>query len=356
MISVLLVHAGTIPHYRLPIYNFLGKYLKKYNFELFVVSNGIQPGAPDIIEFKYTALKLSALTIAKHVKNNRIDIMIDYMELKHRYLFPTYLIVKGMMRKKIIYWGQGRDLLDAESKIKNLAYFMEQSFCDAIILYADFLKKFIAKYLQKKTFIANNTLYFDYEGLPEGVTSEQILSSYGIKTRKNIICMGRMQFRKQIGHLYQAFIRLNRSDVGLILVGPDTENVLDSINGHNIYKLGPIYGNKRFDLLVSSDIFCLPGAVGLSIIDAFYCGLPFITEDSYLSAEMMYLKDGVNGFIVPPNDISALTAKLQLLLDDDDLRHKCSAAAIQEATNNASIEKMCAGFRDALLYVMSEAK
>ena len=71
---------------------------------------------------------------------------------------------------------------------------------------------------------------------------------------------------------------------------------------------------------------------------------------------MMYLKDGVNGFIVPQNDISALTAKLQLLLDNDNLRHKFSAAAIQEAKNNASLEKMSAGFRDALLYVMYKAK
>jgi glycosyltransferase involved in cell wall biosynthesis len=354
MTRVLLVHAGIIPHYRIPIYNFLSKYLNTYNFDLFVVSNAVQPGAPDIVEFKYTALKLSALTIAKHIKNNYVDIMIDYMELKHRYLFPTYLIVKGIMRKKVIYWGQGRDLLDAESKIKNLAYFVEQSFCDSIILYADFLKTFVAKSFQKKTFIANNTLYFNYKGLPQGVTSEQVLESYGIKTKKNIICMGRMQLRKQIDHLHQAFIRLNRSDIGLILVGPDTENVLGSIHGPNIYKLGPIYGNKRFDLLVSSDIFCLPGAVGLSIIDAFYCGLPFITEDSYLSAEMMYLKDGVTGFIVSPNDISALTAKLQLLLDDDALRHRFSAAAIQEARNNASIEKMSAGFRDALLHVIPE--
>lgn len=355
MTRVLLVHAGIIPHYRIPIYNFLSKYLNKYKFDLFVISNSIQAGAPDSIEFKYKAVNLSALAIARHIKNYHIDIMIDYMELKHKYLFPTYLIVKGIMHKKVVYWGQGRDLLDAESKVKNLAYFMEQYFCDAIILYADFLRKFVAKSFQKKTFIANNTLYFNYRGLPQNTTREQILESYGIKTKKNIICMGRMQLRKEIDHLYQAFTRLNRTDVGLILVGPDTENVLSKIIGPNIYKLGPIYGDKRFDLLVSSDIFCLPGAVGLSIIDAFYCGLPFVTEDSYLSAEMMYLKDGVNGFVVPPNDIETLTSKLQLLLDDNDLRHKFSTTALLEAQTNASIEKMSTGFRDALQHAMASA-
>ena len=356
MIRVLLIHPGIIPHYRVSIYGYLSSYLKSYGFDFIVISDGIQADESHIINFQYEEMTLSTLSIARFIIRMKIDIIIDFMELRNLYLFPTYLIAKGFLGLKMIYWGQGRDLLDAESKIKNLAYFIEQSFCDAIILYADFLKNFIAKSFQKKTFIANNTLYLNYEGLPAGVTREQILANYGIKTKKNIICMGRMQSRKRIDHLHQAFTRLDRSDVSLILVGPDTENVLVDISGPNIYKLGSIYGDKRFDLLASSDIFCMPGAVGLSIIDAFYCGLPFITENSYLSAEMMYLKDGVNGFIVPQNDISALTAKLKLLLDDDNLRHKFSAAAIQEAKNNASLEKMSAGFRDALLYAISEDK
>jgi hypothetical protein len=34
---------------------------------------------------------------------------------------------------------------------------------------------------------------------------------------------------------------MNRPDIGLILVGPDTEGVLENVDGPNIYKLGPIY-------------------------------------------------------------------------------------------------------------------
>ncbi len=350
MTRVLLIHAGIIPHYRVPIYSYLSDYLRQYAFDLRVTSDNIQQGTPDPVHFQYSKTRLSLTSIAKLISSQKIDVIIDYMELKHWYLFPTYLVAKGIMGRKMIYWGQGRDLLDAGSRVKNFAYAVEQSMCDAIILYAECLKKYLPARLHKKVFVANNTMSLNYKGLPPGATRESILSEYGIKTRKNIICMGRMQKRKRVDHLFRAHACMNRSDVGLIFVGPDTEGVLTGIEGENIYKLGPIYGDKRFDLLSSADVYCLPGAVGLSIIDAFYCGLPFVTEDGDVSAEIAYLKDSENGFIVPRDDTSALSQKLLLLLDDDDLRRKFSEAAKREISENAGIDKMCAGFRDALLY------
>jgi glycosyltransferase involved in cell wall biosynthesis len=182
------------------------------------------------------------------------------------------------------------------------------------------------------------------------MTREEVLAEYGIGTKKNIICMGRMQKRKRVDVLVKALSLMNRPDIGLILVGPDTEGILDRIKGDNIYKLGSIYGDKKFDLLSASDVYCLPGAVGLSIIDAFHCGLPIVTEDGDESAEIMYLKNGVNGFVVPRGNIVEMAKKIELLLDNDSLRRQFSNAAKQEIKENGNIDKMCAGFRDALLY------
>jgi len=350
MIRVLLVHADLIPHYRIPIYSYLSKYLENYGFGLTVTSDGIEVGSPYSIEFPFAPMRLSALSIARFVHRQKFDVIIDFMGLKHRYLFPTYLIAKGIMGRKMIYWGQGRDLLDPKRKIKNLAYAAEQAMCSAIILYAEHLKKYVPKHFYKKVFIANNTLHLTYKGIPPGVTRENVLAEYGINTKKNIICVGRMQKRKRLDHLAEALVHMNRPDIGLILVGPDPEGVLNKIGGDKIFKLGPIYGDKKFDLLSSADVYCLPGAVGLSIVDAFNCGLPFVTEEGDESAEMMYLKNGVNGFIVPKDNIPMLIQKLLLLLDDDDLRRRFSDAAKREIEENASINMFCTGFKDALFY------
>jgi len=356
MKRVLLLHGGIIPHYRVPIYGYLSSYLKRYGFDLIVASDGIEPFTPDEIEFRYAQMHLSVLSIARLIHNQQIDVIIDYLELKHLYLFPTYLIVKWLMGRKMISWGHGRDLLDPNARMKNIAYAAHQAGSTAIILMAEHLKKYIPERFHKKVFISNNTLFISYKGFPPGATKENILAEYGVTTKKNIICMGRMQKRKRLDHLAEALVIMNRPDVGLILAGPDPEGDLKKIKGDNIFKLGPLYGDKRFDLLSSADVYCLPGAVGLSIVDAFYCGLPFVTEEGDESAEIMYLKNGVNGFIVPRGNVPEMSQKLLLLLDDDELRKRFSVAAKREIEENGSMDKFCSGFRDALFFASGQLK
>jgi glycosyltransferase involved in cell wall biosynthesis len=352
MTRVLLLHGKPIPHYRVPIYGYLGKYLKQYDFDLLVTSKGIQADNPHEVTFNYEEMPISACSIARLVIRRQIDVVILFVDMGHAYLFPTYLITKGLLRRKIVYWGQGLDLAKPRA-LKNLAYVLEHILCDSLILYAEHLKKYISPRFHKKTFVANNTLCISYPGLsPEG--RERVLAEYGIRTRKNIICIGRLQKRKRLDHLIAAHAQMNRSDVGLILAGPDTDDVLRKVDGPTIYKVGPVYDPKKFDLLSAADVFCLPGAVGLSIVDAFLCGLPIVTEEGDESAEMMYLKDGKNGYVVPRGDIVEMANKLLLLLDDSSLRQRFAEEAKKEIAENGHIDKLCAGFRDALFYATGQ--
>jgi len=347
MIRVLLLHGGEIPHYRVPVYNHLSRYLAERSFALTVTSEGIQPDNPTALQFDYAQTHLSVSTIAHMLWRRRFHVLITFVDLRHLYLFPVYLVVKGILRRKVVWWGQGRDLAQPNARLKNAAYATEHALCDAIILYAEHLRKYVARRLQHKVFIANNTLAFTYPGLPPGGKAA-VLRTYNIHTQKNIICMGRFQKRKRIDQLVAAMHLMNRPDVGLILVGPDTEGVIENVNRPNIYKLGPIYTQDRFHLLSAADVYCLPGAVGLSIVDAFHCGLPFVTEEGDESAEIAYLRDGTNGLVVPRGDVKALATSLQLILDDDVLRERFSKAALHEVSVNASIERLCQAFVEAL--------
>ena len=350
MIRVLLINQNRIPHYRIPVYGYLSRYLYSCGFEFIVASAGIQLGNPHPIEFQYAEIPLSVRSLMQFISRQRIDVIIFWVNMRHWYLLPTCLIAKVLLRRKIIYWGHGRDLADRKARIKNVAYATQQALSDSIILYAEHLKKYVPERFHRKVFVANNTLYLCYPGLPPEAR-ENVLAEYGIHTKKNIICMGRMQKRKRLENLVAAFSHMNRRDIGLILVGPDQDGILNKIQGESIYKLGPIYGEKKFDLLSAADVYCIPGAVGLSIVDAFYCGLPLVTEEGDESPEIGYLKDGVNGFVVPRKNIPEMAQKLQLLLDNDALRRQFSEEAKKEIAENANIDKLCAGFRDALYYV-----
>lgn len=349
MIRVLLLHADDLPHYRVPIYGYLSKHLSSYGFDLTVASDSIQQDNPHPVEFSFVPGTFSIISIAKLLYRVRPHVVIMFVGMRHLYLFPTYILAKGLLRLKMVWWGQGRDLADRDALVKNVAYGAEHALCDAIILYADHLKQYVAKRFHPKIFVAANTLLIRYEGLPDEKRAS-VLEAYGIHTRKNIICVGRLQRRKRLDHLISAMDYMNRPDIGLILVGPDTDGVLDGFEGKNIFKLGPIYGDARYDLMSAADVYCLPGAVGLSVVDAFHCGLPMVTEEGDESAEMMYVKDGVNGFIVRRGDIKALAERLLLLLDDDEVRQRFSEAAKEEISTSGHIDRLCAGFTEALRF------
>jgi len=350
MKKVLLINQGETPHYRVPVYNYLSAYLEKRDYSLIVTSERTQKGNTHRIEFDQREVSQNFLKLTSLVLELDPDIIIYWVNLKYLFLFPMLVFTK-LLRKKIVYWGHGTDLSGKGAmELKNLAYSLEFLICDSLILYAEHLKLNIKDCFYPKTFIANNTLNFNNYQCQRS-SRQACLAKYNIATKKNIICMGRMQKRKRLDHLFKAFKLLDRTDVGLIFVGPDNEGVLENMSGPNIYKIKPIYGDERLDMLSAADIFCLPGAIGLSIVDAFYCGLPIVTEAGDASPEIMYLKNGINGFIVPRGDIHQLTEKIRLLLDDDALRTTFSQTAKKEISTNGHMDVMCKGFSDALQFV-----
>jgi len=348
MTKVLLINQDKIPHYRVSVYNYLSDFLDKSGFKLIVVSEGVQDGTDHAVRFDYREMRLSFLNLAKVIFKVNPTVLIFWVNLKNLYLFPTLLFSKGL-GKKTIYWGHGRDLLDQSSKLKNAFYVLEHWICDAIILYAEHIKKYVPTRFHSKVFIANNTLNMT-EYHHNLLSKDLILKKYNIKTKKNIIYVGRIQKRRRLHDLFKAFELMNKQEIGLILVGPDEDGILQELRANNIYKLGPIYGEDKFALLSAADIYCLPGAVGLSIVDAFYCGLPLVTEEIDESPEIMYLRDGINGFIVPKGDVRKLAEKLNILMENDRLREEFSRSAKNEIMSNGHIDVMCKGFIDALRF------
>jgi glycosyltransferase involved in cell wall biosynthesis len=348
--KVLLINQEKVPHYRVPVYNYLTNYLSRHGFDLTVASEGVEPGNKQPVGYKDAQTRLTFPNVTKLIATLDPEVVIYWVRLRYAYLFPMLGVLKAR-GKKAIYWGHGLDLINRRALLlKKLANAIEYSISDALILYGQHQTRHVPRRFHKKTFIANNTLCVNPEALRD-VDAAGILARHGIRTRKNIICVGRMQRRKRIGDLLAAFKMLNDPAVGLVLVGPDIDGVLNEVEGPNVYKLGAMYGDDRLQLMAASDVFCIPGAVGLSIVDAFQCGLPLVTQSGYESPEMMYLKDGVNGFITPQGDIEALAAKLRLLLENENLREQFSLAALEEVRTNAHIDRMCEGFLNALVHV-----
>jgi len=352
MNKVLLIHQDTIQHYRVPVYNYLHTYLLKNGFKLTIVSEGIQEGGDCIPEFPMKTIHLSFRNTRELTSDEKPAAVILFVNHRKSFLFPYlfYLRCKG---RKAITWTHGMDLQSRHSIISRLLHHLEHALCHGIILYAEHLRPQLAKQHQQKAFVANNTLNLSrYDTHHTDRTAT--LAKYGITTKKNIICVGRIQRRKRIDDLFKAFEFINNEEIGIVLVGPDDEGLAASlaVEKKNVFIPGPLYGEAEIDLLRSCDVYCIPGAIGLSIVDAQYCGLPVVTEDVEHGPEIMYLKDGRNGFIVPQGDFEALAERLQLLINDDDLRKHVSEEAREENATNANIDMLCKGFVACLQHLI----
>jgi L-malate glycosyltransferase len=149
-------------------------------------------------------------------------------------------------------------------------------------------------------------------------------------------------------------IRQRLQEFHLLVVGggPDQESIrLLTQEFAWIHLSGPQFGNQKSELIGISDVFLMPGRVGLAILDAFAAGLPLLsTRLSIHGPEMEYLEEGFNGFLSEP-DVGAFAAMAtSLLCDREKLDHLRIGARISgaEYTIENMAENFCIGIRACL--------
>jgi glycosyltransferase involved in cell wall biosynthesis len=126
------------------------------------------------------------------------------------------------------------------------------------------------------------------------------------------------------------------------------------MNPANTIYLGEVHDseNRQISLIFKmADVCSIPGHVGLGLNQAFFWGLPMVTEQGQQPPEIEYLRDGENGFLVPENDRIALRDRLFFLIDNEAERKRMSANARRDILQQASIETMFNGFLSCVEYI-----
>lgn len=172
-----------------------------------------------------------------------------------------------------------------------------------------------------------------------GVPSEKIqLVRYGIDLqsflrvdvtpqRGKVLFVGTVGYRK--GSLYFAEMArkmAGRADLSFEVVGP----IATAVNGLPGLE-GPIYHGQvpRQEVahhFATADVFAFPtlsDGFGLTLLEAMAAGVPVVCTTN--CADLV--KDGVNGFVVPPRDVDAMGQRIAQIVEDRPLRDRMSAAA-----------------------------
>lgn len=165
---------------------------------------------------------------------------------------------------------------------------------------------------------------------PNQIIKENIRKEYKIPHEDLVLLyLGRLNRDKGIIDLVKAFIQLskNNSQIWLMLVGPDEENIEFEIQKINIFNPARIvragFTNNPEQFLASADIFCLPSyreGFGTSVIEAAACGVPSVASRIYGLTDAV--EDGVTGLLHPPGDVEHIAAAINILVMDKMLRHK----------------------------------
>lgn len=154
-----------------------------------------------------------------------------------------------------------------------------------------------------------------------------------------ITFVGRLVADKGVDVLFDALVRLgcpgnNEFRVCLVGGGPLENDLKARAKELCLEKVVQFCGycDNVLDYLLASDCFVLPSrneAMSLAVLEAMAAGLPCVVTDIGDHADLV--RDGVHGYVIPPDSPEELANALNRLLCDDALRHRMGEAARDKA-------------------------
>jgi glycosyltransferase involved in cell wall biosynthesis len=145
------------------------------------------------------------------------------------------------------------------------------------------------------------------------------------ENRNIILCVCRLTWEKDLRTLAQVYnlLKEHRNDFSLVIAGDGpARKELESLMPKAIF-LGHIEGLELSTAYASSDIFLFPSVTetfGNVTVEAMASGLVPIVALAGGSKELV--KEGENGFLAQPHNVSDFYKKVSLLLDNQRLRER----------------------------------
>lgn len=351
----ILLLTNTIPHYRIPVYNLLNT----GTTELTVAHSG---KVEDNSKINFNQLYLESKKQGPFVIHssglfhlcNDYDVVIIMFNV--RWLSLMRLVLNKKKTFKIIFWGIGvsASYTNRYDEVKYwdfLRFFLGRK-ADAILFYDKYP---VAKYLKagfekEKLFVAPNTVH---------VTSES-----NEQKRNRFLFIGSLYKEKGIFELLEAYevtIKKNPDLFPLDIIGggAELENIILWIRSKdlakNIFVHGPIYEENNLNPFFNSAVASIsPKQAGLSILNCFAKGVPFVTSAQAISGgEINNVIDGYNGCIYK-NGVDELSEIISDLYNNEEKAELLSQNAKHYYHTERTVSKMVNGFKDAISFVLRD--
>ena len=208
--------------------------------------------------------------------------------------------------------------------------------------------------------------------IPNGVNAALFENqTLGIKFKRKyrlqkdiVLFVGRLAYSKGLTYLVKAIPNVIEQypDVHFVFVGKDWGvksaliyqakklGVADSI-----VFTGPLFGDEFLGAYLAADVFVLPSiageAFGIVLLEAMAAGKPLIASNVGGICDLVI--NNINGFLVPPADVGALTEKILTLLKNKKLASHMGEVN-KEKARNFSWEKIVTRLEEVYHQLVSE--
>ena len=264
--------------------------------------------------------------LRRAIRESRPTIVVSFLDMVN---VLTILATRGMDVPVIISERIDPSLYDigrAWHLLRRLVY----PFADALVCQTDrALKRFRAMTRVRGFTIPNPVLP------PPGTARSQ--SEPSLPARRVLIAMGRLVPQKGFDLLLEAFARLapRHPDWNLTVLGSGPmlatlKTQRESLGLNDRIQFAGAVADP-FPVLRSADMFVFSSrfeGFGMALAEAMACGLPAVSFDCPEGPSVL-IRDGIDGVLVPPEDVNALTAALDRLMADAQEREKLGSRALE---------------------------
>ena len=297
----------------------------------------------------------------KYASRKYTDTLIIVGNIRYLSLIPC-LIKARLCGIKTVLWTHGYS--KNGGNIRNLVRDMIYRLSHKLVFYSKTVcNEFISRgWTHDRVFTAPNSIDVQpaLDACEHWMENADELTSFQKENQlhhgQNVIFVSRFSKENRLNLLVEAVAILAKSthpQIKLILVGKGEKIQQElqalasrlNIEAHLIFT-GPIYNELELaKWMCSSQLFCYPANIGLSVQHAIAYNLPVITSDDIASQnpEIEILLNNQTGIFFRHKDVDSLTNALRMMLCDPDLRTKISSAAKHRYDTDYGIENMVDG-------------